>query len=72
MVVRPSRSSSRRARFELHRVVYGAPQLLLAAEIPLGPLDRDVLEEKLNLIELASGSRWGAKASGARAVGCGA
>ncbi|HEV2381014.1 MAG TPA: hypothetical protein VG206_14635 [Terriglobia bacterium] len=37
-------------------VVDGAAQLLLAPEVTLGGLDRDVTEQKLDLIQLAAGS----------------
>src|SRR4051794_30856350 len=34
-----------------HGVVDGAPEFLLAAQVPLGRLDRDVSKQELNLIE---------------------
>ena len=40
--------------FEPHRVVHGAPQLLRAAEIAFRRLNRDMPEEKLDLIEFAA------------------
>jgi len=36
-------------------VVDGAAQLLLAPEVTLGSLDQDMIEQKLDLIELAAG-----------------
>ena len=35
-------------------VVYRVLQALLAAKVPLGPLDRDVAQQKLDLVQFAS------------------
>jgi len=42
-------------RLDADPVVDGASQLLLAPEISLGGLDRDVTEQKLDLIQFAAG-----------------
>ena len=51
-----SDDESRRAvRLDTKGVVDGATQLLLAPEVPLRRLDRDVPEEELNLIQFTAG-----------------
>jgi hypothetical protein len=42
-------------RLDTDPVVDGAAQLLLAPEVTLGGLDRDVTEQKLDLIQFAAG-----------------
>ena len=63
--VRPASGfESRRARLDAQPVVYGVPKLLFAPEVTLGRLDRDVPEQKLDLVQFAAGqvaqSRTGA------------
>src|SRR6202011_1341670 len=45
------------ARLDAHSVVDGKAQFLLAAEVPFCCLDRDVSEQKLDLVQLAT-ARW--------------
>ncbi len=42
-------------RLDTDSVVDGRPDSLLAAQVSLGGLDRDVTEEKLDLFQLAAG-----------------
>ena len=55
---------SRCVRLDAQPVVYGVPKLLFAPEVALGRLDRDVPEQKLDLVQFAAGqvaqSRTGA------------
>jgi hypothetical protein len=41
-------------RSELEKIIYGMPEILLAAEIALGRLYRRVPQQELNLLQLSS------------------
>ena len=51
-------------------IVYCNPKLLLAAEVPLGRLDADVTEQKLDLFQLATGDVTQTGASPPEIVRC--
>lgn len=42
-------------RFNAYVVVHGVPELLLAPEVALGRLNRNVPEEELDLVKFAAG-----------------
>jgi hypothetical protein len=42
-------------RFDADAVINGVPETLLAAEVPLRRLDAHVTQQKLNLLQLATG-----------------
>lgn len=50
----PSRGSCRGIRLDPEPVVHCAPELLFASQVPFSRLDRDVPQEKLDLIQLAA------------------
>ena len=41
-------------QFDAEPIVYGAPELLFASQVPLRRLDRYVAQEKLDLLEFAT------------------
>jgi hypothetical protein len=58
------------AGFDSKVVVHGDSQFLLAAEVPLSRLYRNVPEQKLNLIQLAAREMTQAGAGAPEIVGC--
>lgn len=51
----PCGSRSRRIGLDPKPVVHGVPELLLAAEVAFGRLNRHVAQQELNLVEFAAG-----------------
>jgi len=49
------RSWSSGIRFDAQSVVHGDSELLLASQVTLSRLDRDVAEQELDLIQFAAG-----------------
>ena len=73
------RPPSSRVRLDAQVIVHGAPELLLAAKVPLGRLNRHVAQEKLDLVQFPAvqpyGHRrdeWTVPAAGAVAPAVGA
>src|SRR6266498_2692924 len=60
--------SSVRLRLDAHPVIDSLAELLLASEVALGGLDRDVPKQKLNLIQFAAGKVTQPCASTAKVV----
>jgi hypothetical protein len=59
-----------RLRFcQIDSVVHRVSQFLLAAEIALGRLDRNMPEQKLNLLQFSAGEMAQARATPAKIVG---
>lgn len=61
----PHTSSTGCFRLDAHPVIDGVAQLLLASEVALGGLDRDVPEQELDLIQFAAGQVAEPRASAA-------
>jgi hypothetical protein len=57
-------------RFEVKQVVYGMPEILLAAEITLGRLYRRVPQQELNLLQRSSAVMTQLRTGPPQVMGC--
>src|SRR5688500_3045600 len=64
------RFASRDVGFDSQSVVHGSPELLLASEVALGRLNRDVPEQELNLVQFATREMAQTGTSASEVVGC--